>query len=112
MEQNSLRTSDNTGIAPSGHIDGYWHLPYGEFPIQSLEPKRRQSSLSSKTFPEVFGWVLGKKREFVWGGIKGSLFGLLFLTCRVGYCIPAAVDVALASGASIIYFLIAGSFII
>src|SRR5258707_14301080 len=52
-------TSDNTGIAPPGHIDGYWHLPYGEFPIQSLDLKRRQSSLSSKTFPEVFGMVLG-----------------------------------------------------
>src|SRR5260221_4802915 len=44
--------------------------------------------------------------------IKESLFGLLVLTCRVGYCIAAAVDVDLASGASNIYSLIAGSFII
>src|SRR6266481_1926741 len=58
-EQNSLRTSDNTGIAPPGHIDGYWRLPYGEVPIQSLDLKRRQSSLSAKTFSEVFGMVLG-----------------------------------------------------
>src|SRR5260221_676595 len=36
----------------------------------------------------------------------------LVLTCRVGYCIAAAVDVDLASGASNIYSLIAGSFII
>src|SRR5258708_38410890 len=59
LEQNSLRTSDNTGIASPGHIDGYWHLPYGEFPIQSLDLERRQSSLSSKTFPQAFGMVLG-----------------------------------------------------
>src|SRR5258708_36020555 len=64
LEQNSLRTLDNTGIAPPRHIDGYWHLPYGEFPIQLLDLKRRQSSLSSKTFPEVFGMVLGQKSEF------------------------------------------------
>src|SRR5260221_13034102 len=44
--------------------------------------------------------------------IKESLFGLLVLTCRVGYCIAAAVDVDLASWASNIYSLIAGSFII
>ena len=42
----------------------------------------------------------------------GKLFCLLVLTCRVGYCIAAAVDVDLASGASNIYSLIAGSFII
>src|SRR5258708_9890349 len=59
LEQNSPRTSDNTGIAPPGYIHGYWRLPYGEFPIQSLDLKRSQSSLSSKTFPEVFGMVLG-----------------------------------------------------
>ena len=36
----------------------------------------------------------------------------LDLTCKVGYCMAAAVDVDLASGASNIYSLIAGSFII
>src|SRR5258708_10805183 len=64
LEQNSLRTSDNTGIAPPGHIDGYWRLPYGEFPIPLLDFEHRQSSLSSKTFPEVFGMVLGEISEF------------------------------------------------
>src|SRR5260221_14004707 len=33
LEQNSPRTSDNAGIAPPGHIYGYWHLPYGESSI-------------------------------------------------------------------------------
>ncbi len=51
--------SDNTGNAPPGHIDGYWHFPYGEFPIQLLDLEHRQSSLSSKMFLEVFGMVLG-----------------------------------------------------
>src|SRR6266436_7980741 len=59
LEQNSPRTSDNTGIASPGHIDGYWRLPYGEFPIQSLDLERRQSSFSSKMFSEVFGMILG-----------------------------------------------------
>src|SRR5258708_31927542 len=64
LEQNSLRTSDNTGIAPPGHIDGYWYLPYAEFPIQWIDLNRRQSSLSSTSFPEVCGMVLGWKSEF------------------------------------------------
>src|SRR5258705_3627751 len=59
LEQNSPRTSDNTGIAPPGHIYGYWRLPYWESPIQSLDLERRQFSLSSKTFSEVIGMVLG-----------------------------------------------------
>src|SRR5258705_9261945 len=59
LEQNSPRTSDNTGIALPGHIDGYWRLPYGESSILSLDFERRQSFLSSTKFPEVFGMVLG-----------------------------------------------------
>src|SRR6266436_6172598 len=74
LEQNSLRTSDNTGIAPPGHIDGYWRLPYGEFPIQSLDLERRQSSLSSKTFPEVLGWFWGRKASLIRGESRGSCF--------------------------------------
>src|SRR5258708_9456912 len=50
LEQNSLRTSDNTRIAPPGHIDGYCHLPYREFTIQSLDLTRSHSSLSSRPF--------------------------------------------------------------
>src|SRR6266436_7074302 len=59
LEQNSPRTSDNTGIAPPGYIHGYWCLPYGESLIQLLNLERRQSFLSSNTFSEVFGMVLG-----------------------------------------------------
>src|SRR5258708_18036156 len=33
LERNSPRKSDNTGIAPPGHIYGYWRLPYWESPI-------------------------------------------------------------------------------
>ncbi len=42
----------------------------------------------------------------------GKWFCLLISACRVGYCIVAAVDMDLASGASNIYSMIAGSFII
>src|SRR5258705_12628492 len=59
LEQNSPRTSDNTGNASPGYIYGYWHFPYGESSIQSLDLERRQSSLSSNTFSEIFGMVLG-----------------------------------------------------
>src|SRR5260221_1894741 len=89
LEQNSLRTSDNTGITPPGHIDGYWHLPYGEFPIQSLDLERRQSSLSSKTFPEVFGMVLGRKASLIRGESSrllpspSPIFQGLSATCRL-----------------------------
>src|SRR5258705_9101372 len=68
--------------------------------------------LVPRRFQEYLGWFWGRKASLIRGEIKGSLFGLLVLTCRVGYCIAAAVDVDLASGASNIYSLIAGSFII
>ena len=46
------------------------------------------------------------------GGNQGEVVLSLGLTCRVGYCVAVAVDVDLASGASNICSLIAGSFII
>src|SRR5258706_12585606 len=52
LEQNSLRTSDNTGIAPPGHIDGYWHLPYGEFPTQPPHPPPTHPPLTPNTLPQ------------------------------------------------------------
>src|SRR5258707_2698950 len=68
--------------------------------------------LVPRRFQKYFGWFWGRKASLIRGGIKGKLFCLLVLTCRVGYCIAAAVDVDLASWASNIYSLIAGSFII
>src|SRR5260221_14393589 len=68
--------------------------------------------LVPRRFQKYFGWFWGRKASLIRGGIKGKLFCLLVLTCKVGYCIAAAVDVDLASGASNIYSLIAGSFII
>src|SRR5258705_10467916 len=59
LEQNSPRTSDNTGNASPGYIYGYWRFPHGESSIQSLDLERRQTSLSSNTFPEIFGMVFG-----------------------------------------------------
>src|SRR5260370_33559703 len=63
-------------------------------------------------FQKYLGWFWGRKASLIRGGIKGKLFCLLVLTCRVGYCIAAAVDVDLASGASKVYSLMAVSFII
>src|SRR5258705_479085 len=68
--------------------------------------------LVPRRFQKYLGWFWGRKTSLIRGGIKGKLFCLLVLTCRVGYCIAAVVDVDLASGASNIYSLIAGSFII
>src|SRR5258708_6332161 len=68
--------------------------------------------LVPRRFQKYLGWFWGRKASLIRGGIKGKLFCLLVLTCRVGYCIAVAVDVDLASGASNIYSLIAGSFII
>src|SRR5258707_11042493 len=68
--------------------------------------------LVPRRFQKYLVWFWGRKAGLIRGGIKGKLFCLLVLTCRVGYCIAAAVDVDLVSGASNIYSLIAGSFII
>src|SRR5258707_15843182 len=70
------------------------------------------SPLVPRRFQRYLGWFWGRKASLIRGGIKGKLFCLLILTCRVGYCMAAAVDVDLASGASNIYSLIARSFII
>src|SRR5258707_6304868 len=68
--------------------------------------------LVPRRFQKYFGWFWGRKASLIRGESRGKLFCLLVLTCKVGYCIAAAVDVDLASGASNIYSLIAGSFII
>src|SRR5260221_4082440 len=68
--------------------------------------------LVPRRFQRYLGWFWCRKTSLIRGGIKGKLFCLLVLTHRVGHCIAAAVDMDLASGASNIYSLIAGSFII
>src|SRR5260221_4276804 len=68
--------------------------------------------LVPRRFLKYLGWLWGRKASLIRGESRGSCFCLLILTCKVGYCMAAAVDVDLASGASNIYSLIAGSFII
>src|SRR5258708_37085515 len=68
--------------------------------------------LVPRRFQGYLGWLWGRKASLIRGESRGSCFCLLVLTCKVGYCMAAAVDVDLASGASNIYSLIAGSFII
>ena len=58
-EQNSSRTSDITGVAPPGLIDGYWQFPYWGCPILPLPLERRQSFLGANAILEVFGMDFG-----------------------------------------------------
>src|SRR5258708_13077113 len=74
LKQNSLRTSDNTGIAPPGHIDGYWHLPYGEFRSYRSTLNVGSLPLVPRCFHNYLGWFWGRKPILIRGESRGSCF--------------------------------------